>query len=123
MFTSGQEVEITVKQRDIALDAKSEFKYTVLNGVIQRSAHYDPPETIRLFTANPNFPVSVVAIKNIIEVEGKCVNFEKSDNQTWEVTGSKGDSYTVTRMGRDYRCTCKGFQFNKRCTHIAKIAK
>jgi len=35
-----------------------------------------------------------------------------------EVTGSKGDPYTV-EWGRGYQhCTCKGFQVRKTCRHI-----
>lgn len=123
MFKSGDVVELTVKDRDISLNAESEFKLFKLTGTIQRSAHYDPPETIRLFTADKRFPVSVIRTKNIVEVAGKAVNLTKTDSQTWEVAGSKGAQYTVTRIGSDYTCNCTGFQFRKHCKHIDGVAK
>jgi hypothetical protein len=54
-------------------------------------------------------------------------------NGFWEteVTGSKGDKYTVKwSMSTEpriygthvYSCTCKGFQFRGRCKHIKQVA-
>jgi len=121
MFKSGQTVELTVKERDINLNAQSEFKFFKLSGTVQRSAHYDPPETIRLFTADKRFPVSVIPTKNIVEVSGNAVNLTKTDSQTWDVAGSKGAHYTVTRIGGDYKCTCIAGQFNRLCKHINQV--
>jgi hypothetical protein len=123
MFKSGDVVELTVKERDIHIDAIAEFKFSVLRGTVQRSAHYDPPETVRLFTADLRFPVSVISLKNIVEVSGKSVNLEKTDSQTWEVKGSKGATYTVTRIGSDYTCNCVGFQYRKKCKHVDGVTK
>lgn len=123
MFKSGEVVELTVKERNTNLNATSEFKFFTLNGTIQRSAHYDPPETIRLFTADKRFPVSVIPTKNIVSVAGKAVNLEKTDSQTWDVVGSKGSHYTVTRIGSDYTCNCPGFGWRKHCKHIDGVAK
>lgn len=123
MFKVGENVEITVKERDLSLESKTGVKFFVLSGVVQRSAHYDPPETIRLFTANKYFPVSVVSTKNITEVSGKVVSLAKTDSQTWKVKGSGGKIYTVSRIGSDYNCQCSGFQFRRKCKHIDGVAK
>lgn len=41
--------------------------------------------------------------------------------QTWEVSSSKGDkTYTVEYDGHSWSCTCSGFQYRKRCSHIEK---
>jgi hypothetical protein len=123
MLNIGEKVEILVKDADLNLASKTGIKYFTLSGIVQRSAHYDPPETIRLFTANKDFPVSVVRLKNIVEVSGKKISLEKTDSQTWEVKGSKGATYTVSRIGSDYSCNCVGFQYRRKCKHVSEIAK
>ena len=42
---------------------------------------------------------------------------EKVEAQSWEVQGSKGNTYTVRFDGR-WSCTCPGFNFRRECKHI-----
>jgi hypothetical protein len=122
MFKSGDNVALKVKTQDNTLGAIGP-KITDIVGVVQRSAAYDPVETIRVFTGNKNFPVSVIRTQDIIENNGKIISLVKTDVQVWEVKGSKGGSYTVTRSGNNYQCTCSGFQFRRKCKHVDSVAK
>ena len=39
----------------------------------------------------------------------------------WEVTGSTGKKYTVERdMRGTYSCTCLGYSYRKKCSHIER---
>lgn len=42
-------------------------------------------------------------------------------NPFWKVVGSKGDVYTVELVRGQYKCTCSGFKFHHKCSHIAQI--
>ena len=46
---------------------------------------------------------------------------ESSDTRTWEVKGSKGNTYTVKLSAGQYTCQCAGFSFRRRCRHIEGI--
>lgn len=41
--------------------------------------------------------------------------------ETWQVAGSKGNTYTVSLSNGRYSCTCQGYQFRSRCKHIQDI--
>lgn len=41
--------------------------------------------------------------------------------QTWQVKGSKGNSYTVKLSGGSYSCTCTGYGFRRKCRHIEGV--
>jgi hypothetical protein len=38
--------------------------------------------------------------------------------QTWEVEGSRGNLYKLTRTGEAWTCSCTGFAYRRRCRHI-----
>lgn len=45
----------------------------------------------------------------------------KSNNQKWDVKGSKGNMYVVEKEGNKYTCTCTGFNFRGDCKHIQEV--
>ena len=46
---------------------------------------------------------------------------ETTNPERWEVTGSKGDLYIVTREEGVYNCTCSGFNFRGACRHVKEF--
>jgi hypothetical protein len=48
-------------------------------------------------------------------------NNEVTDS--WTVEGSKGNKYTVRKMGDRFICSCPGFAFRKTCKHSKKISE
>ena len=45
-----------------------------------------------------------------------------SPDREWSVIGSKGDTYLVTRTSNGWSCTCAGFGYRRKCSHIDEIA-
>ena len=48
---------------------------------------------------------------------------QREDNQeqgeeSWQVTGSKGSSYTVSIRQGQWSCSCPGFGWRRKCKHI-----
>ena len=44
------------------------------------------------------------------------------DTKIWNINGSKGNKYTVTRNSSKWDCTCPGFQFRKSCKHVSELS-
>ena len=41
--------------------------------------------------------------------------------KTWQVKGSKGNTYTVKLSDGMYSCTCAGYGFRRKCRHIEEV--
>ena len=46
----------------------------------------------------------------------------KPQGRSWQVAGSKGNSYTVTQELGTWTCTCSGFKFRGKCRHVSEIS-
>ena len=75
-------------------------------------------------TGDDSWSIRVINLGNVVRLE-----FESGSGtdvattaQTWEVTGSRGDRYLVTRDSLGWRCDCKGFQFRRNCRHVADVS-
>lgn len=40
------------------------------------------------------------------------------NDKVWEVKGSKGSTYTVSRKSGAWSCTCAGFKWRRDCKHM-----
>lgn len=72
---------------------------------------------------NTKFKFRIIPKDQIVEINGTASKFvaESSQERTFTVAGSKGNSYTVT-VGLKYKsCTCIAFQYRKSCKHIVGI--
>ena len=41
-------------------------------------------------------------------------------SDSWQVQGSKGNTYTVRSQGDQWTCTCAGFGWRRKCRHVAE---
>ena len=70
-----------------------------------------------------DFPVRIIDLSNVISIDDKPYtpqDLPKSRREI-QVTGSKGDIYTVTVDGKHKTCTCQAFQFRRNCKHIIGV--
>lgn len=44
-----------------------------------------------------------------------------STTRSWTVTGSRGDTYTVSDQDGVLSCSCAGFQFRAACRHLGQV--
>jgi hypothetical protein len=75
-------------------------------------------------SGDDTWPIRVINLGHVVRLE-----FESGSGtdvattaQTWEVTGSGGNRYLVTRDGSGWSCDCKGFQFRRNCRHITTFS-
>lgn len=82
-------------------------------------------DQVCLTTGDPLFPVRIIRKSRILSMsEGGLTQVQTLDKPrvemgVWQITGSKGDTYTVTRNGDRWSCDCKAMQFGRNtCKHI-----
>ena len=76
---------------------------------------------IALSTGNTEFPFRVINKSLIISINNQAMEQKDTAIKTFNVKGSKGDSYTVTVGSGKMHCTCSGFQFRKSCKHVKEV--
>lgn len=93
-------------------------------GTVVESTHFDDPASFRLTTDIPHFPVCVIPLARVVELEfsdgteAQNVESDAPENEEWAVAGSNGTTYAVTLRGSLWHCECKGWMFRSQCKHV-----
>jgi hypothetical protein len=59
--------------------------------------------------------------KYMVTVSSTQSASEAPQMSRWTVEGSRGNSYRVEAYGGSWRCSCKGYQFRRKCRHIEEV--
>ena len=73
------------------------------------------------WVAIPNSTTFDELAKYMIYDRPASVQVEESVAKEWNVTGSKGDVYSISFKNEVYTCNCPGYGYRRRCRHIEKI--
>ena len=118
-------MRVTTRWPNAWLFATSPWQDNTYEGVVVRSNAWDQPDTFKLQVANAAHPTPIIKLSRVhklefVSGEGKAV----SDTvKSIKVAGSKGNVYTVTKVGDQWSCTCTGFQYRKACKHLDEARK
>jgi hypothetical protein len=109
----------------------------VHEGIVRDSASYDELGTFRLFTQDKFDPIKVVCMEYVTRIEyipgetgeappdmvAAAEQAEQPVVGSYEVKGSKGDIYVVTRTGSKFECTCPAGVHGRNCKHVAGVKR
>lgn len=72
-------------------------------------------------SGDSNWPIRVISVDSLEDIELLSGSMKEVDTdlKVYEVEGSKGNKYIVTKSNKGWTCTCTGFQFRNQCKHIA----
>lgn len=75
-------------------------------------------------TGDETMRVRVIDMNLVRDIELLTGDFKTVDTgmQTFEVTGSKGKKYVVTKDSSGWDCNCPGFTFRKSCKHVSELS-
>ena len=98
-------------------------KTEVYEGEIVATPKWVDYPAIALTTGDKKFPLRIIDQQQIISINDQKFQAEKIQpaKKQYQVTGSKGDIYTVTVEGTHKSCTCIAFQFRRNCKHIVGV--
>jgi len=116
----GETVTIRVRDpRNAAVFAAGVVReFNEYSGKILPNPKWVGADSICLSTGIAEFPFRIIDRERIIGL-GEAAPVAASRSETFIVQGSKpGSTYTVTRDGSHWSCTCVGFGFRKDCKHI-----
>lgn len=118
----GKHVLLTLRNRSAYPAAPKTF---TLDGDVVNTPRWETaPGTFAVYVGNDSpVRIRIVRMQDLISINGVAVSAIATAKvaavQAWAVPGSKkGDVYTVSRNGQNWRCTCAGFTFRHTCRHI-----
>ena len=77
-------------------------------------------DQLEMFRAAKNFDPRGRKFK---EVENRWDLQEKQTRQRqWQITGSRGNQYTVTETADGLTCSCPGYTYRQDCKHVHEVA-
>jgi hypothetical protein len=92
-------------------------QFSEYTGKILPNPKWVGADSICISTGLAHFPFRIIDRERILELGNAPVAAPRSE--TFIVKGSKpGTTYTVTRDGSHWSCTCVGFGFRKDCKHV-----
>jgi hypothetical protein len=116
----NKQIDVTTRHRNIFYyneDLYDEYSYT---GTVGRNDSRAPEGSFVLLSNDPIMPIRVIALRNVIKLkykDGTAIQKKEQVTKIWQVKGSKGQYYTITKDGGKINCSCPGFQFRKTCKH------
>jgi hypothetical protein len=94
-------------------------QFNEYSGKILPNPKWVSSDSICISTGDTHFPFRIIDRERILELGNAPVAAVVSRSDTFIVQGSKpGTTYTVTRDGSHWSCTCVGFGFRKDCKHV-----
>jgi hypothetical protein len=118
--TVGSKVRISMSYPQGSSMIPPQPTVEVFEGTVLKSHKWLTDQQFCL-TGDNDMPVRVMSMSLVEDIQLINGTFNKIDTDTkvWQVSGSKGSTYTVTKNRSGYTCTCPGFTFRKSCKHIS----
>lgn len=124
--SAGQQISVTTKFTNIMYNDPRPYREDTYVGVVQKDFKWLTNTQFVLSTPeDADMPVRVIDLAYVsdLRIGGEAASSQAvSSRKVLNITGSKGDVYTVTLEGGKASCTCSGFAFRKTCKHIKEIA-
>ena len=75
-------------------------------------------------TGDEQMKIRVIDMSMVRDIELLTGSMKNVDTEVkvYEVAGSKGNKYIVTKDSKGWTCTCPGFQFRKACKHVGELS-
>jgi len=115
-------VKVIVSKRNINYytSETKPFEEYIIEGVVVNNPKWADANSITIETGNKDFPVSMISIKNIKNVE--IIKGSTSDSTKYfNIQGSKGSTYVVSVRENQYSCTCTGFKYHGKCKNGEEV--
>lgn len=76
-------------------------------------------------TGDDTMKVRVIDMNLVNDIELLSGDMKSVDTtvKVFEVSGSKGNKYIVTKDSKGWDCTCPGFTFRKSCKHVSELSE
>lgn len=122
----GKTVQVTTRFRNHVITRPGEWVDSTYVGTVGKDDKTVPQGSFKLLCLSGPMPIRMIALERIVNLSyldgtpaGQVA--AQTEFKTWEVAGSKGNTYVVTERAGQRSCDCPGFTFRKMCKHIKMV--
>jgi len=124
----GEEITVEVRNTNVSYMARWWPATSVYRGQLVENLPWASKDEICMTSRRANGFIRIIRRDNIVSVvaasgglaEEPQKNSQAAD-QEWQVAGSKGASYLVSRRGGRWSCDCLAGAHGRACKHVAGI--
>jgi hypothetical protein len=121
----GSVIEVVTWWRTHYAFRTNDWEFHVTRGKVLRHFPDGLPESFEM-TGEGFLPKPIISMKHIDSlryISGGPSKLGEVDDQVITVPSSKGKgkTYTVSKTNGVYHCTCDGFHFRKKCSHLKEL--
>lgn len=122
--TVNSKVKVVVKYRQGNCMIPPQPNFHVFEGTIVSKYKWLSDRQFCM-TGDDAMKIRVIDMSLVQDIELLSGDFATVDTgmQVFEVEGSKGKKYIVSKDSKGWDCTCPGFQFRKSCKHVTELSK
>lgn len=95
-------------------------EFNVFTGTVVPTIRGYGKDVVCLSTGQKQFPVRIIDLDRIVGYE-PTKKASENNFESWDVIGSKGSKYKVTRNGKHFECSCPSHQFRRSCKHVNEL--
>lgn len=109
-------------------------KFEIVGKVVESNS-WDAEGSFNLLTTDPNMPIKTIELKFVVALEQvraqlvhhqtqnafkKVLTENRETDRVFEIKGSRGNDYVVTKSGFTWSCNCIAGERGRRCKHVAE---
>lgn len=115
----GSKIEVITRHKSHYYFSNTGFDEYRYIGEVINGPKWMEHNSFAISSNNPDIDFHIISANNIVDIKylsGKAGREVDQSTQLFKVK-----SYTVFKSKSGYRCTCVGFQYHRKCKHIAEV--
>lgn len=117
----GSIVSVTTRYRNIYIFSDAKTMDINHIGEVVKNDKWIPADNFSVQTGNKNHPVSIISVKNVVDIQYLSKKDKDISVRKFKVKGKS--EHLVLFSNNHFSCDCIGFKYRMKCKHIEAVKR